>query len=428
MCRRCRPDGGNSAFSHMLVRAPANPAWRACVPRVAAPADRRNPGQEGTRTSRNPGGGGAPPDDQRRLAIVAAPGDLMRAFREADPVGKAGIPLPTAPAGRGQVKRRTATVPGAPARDACPIRSASGHHGGCRSAARWSAQQLPVRRRMPLMAVPHQAGHQGGIPAASGPSRRSPAAGSGTGRVQHRRRAVEVSGQPAAPVAIEHRIQPDGDITGQASPLHPASTPGTRRLLAARLSQESWPEDGPEKHNGPATPRNEFTRASRACTQLRDAAPVKWTTSSKPAIRKVTAIWSAITCGAILGIGVHWMTGTGDSGRSQVKATVLESGEPELIRPAIGQWTTPEGERRYGVIPAPRGHAAGAEHPVWIDEAGNITHAPANQVSRIARASLAGATGTAGVILLTWPRPAAAGEASQVAAGREARTGARGNR
>ena len=139
MCRRCRPDGGNSAFSHMLVRAPADPAWRARVPRVAAPADRRNPGQEGTRTSRNPGGGGAPPDDQRRLAIVAAPGDLVRAFREADPVGKAGIPLPTAPACRGQVKRRTATVPGAPARDACPIRSASGHRGGCRSAARWSS-------------------------------------------------------------------------------------------------------------------------------------------------------------------------------------------------------------------------------------------------------------------------------------------------
>ena len=153
---------------------------------------------------------------------------------------------------------------------------------------------------------------------------------------------------------------------------------------------------------------------------------MKRTRPSKAA-RKVSVIWSAITCGAILGTGVHWMTGIEDSGRSQVKAMVLESGEPELMRPAIGQWTTPEGERRYGVIPAPRGHAAGAEHSVWIDEAGHITHAPEDQVSRIARASLAGAAGTAGVILLTWPRRRG-GEASQVAAGRGARTGARGNR
>ena len=130
---------------------------------------------------------------------------------------------------------------------------------------------------------------------------------------------------------------------------------------------------------------------------------------ARAAVRKAAVIWPAVASGVILGTGVHWMTGTGSSGRSQVTATVLESGEPGLMRPAIGQWTTPDGEERYGVIPGLRGHAAGAERPVWIAEAGNVADAPEGQAWRITRASLAGATGTAGVILLAWPRPAGPG-------------------
>jgi hypothetical protein len=134
---------------------------------------------------------------------------------------------------------------------------------------------------------------------------------------------------------------------------------------------------------------------------------MKCTRPPEAAIRKATVAASALTCGAILGAGAHW-TATEDSGRTQVTATVLEPGEPHLGRAAIGQWTTPEGERRFGAIPAPRGHPAGAEHPVWIDETGHIAQPPTSRVARIARASLAGATGTVAVFLVTRPRLTAA--------------------
>lgn len=129
-----------------------------------------------------------------------------------------------------------------------------------------------------------------------------------------------------------------------------------------------------------------------------------WTRPPDAAIRKAAVAASALTFGAILGTGAHWTAGTEDSGRTRVTATVLEPGGPHLGRAAIGQWTTPEGERRFGAIPAPRGHPAGAEHPVWIDETGHITQPPASRVARIARASLAGATGTVAVFLVTRPR------------------------
>lgn len=131
------------------------------------------------------------------------------------------------------------------------------------------------------------------------------------------------------------------------------------------------------------------------------------------AIRKVTVAASAVTCGAILGIGTHWTADPEPSGRTQVTATVLEPGKPDLMRPAIGQWTTPEGGRRFGVIPASPGLPAGTGHRVWIDETGHITDAPKHQAARITQASLAGASGIAAVFVFAWPRPArAAGRGS----------------
>jgi hypothetical protein len=131
---------------------------------------------------------------------------------------------------------------------------------------------------------------------------------------------------------------------------------------------------------------------------------MRWTRAPDAAISKVTVAALAITCGAILGIGAHWTAGLEPSGRTQVTATILEPAEPDLMRPAIGQWTTPEGETRFGVIPAPPGLPDGAAHPVWVDETGHITDAPEHQVTRIAQASLAGMLGTTAVILLAWPR------------------------
>ena len=133
-----------------------------------------------------------------------------------------------------------------------------------------------------------------------------------------------------------------------------------------------------------------------------------WIRGSNRAVRRAAVAALAVACGASLGIGTHWMGGTEPSG-TQVTATVLQPAEPDLMRPAIGQWTTPEGDTRAGVIPAPPGHPAGAEHPVWIDETGHITDGPGNQAARIAQASVAGALGSTAVVLFTWPRKAGPG-------------------
>lgn len=130
--------------------------------------------------------------------------------------------------------------------------------------------------------------------------------------------------------------------------------------------------------------------------------------ASNAAVRKVIVAALAVACGAGLGIGTHWMGGMEPSGRTQVTATVLEPAEPGLMRPAIGQWTTPEGQTSAGVIPAPPGYPAGSGHLVWVDETGHITGAPGNQVARTVQASLAGTVGAAAVILVAWPRRASA--------------------
>jgi hypothetical protein len=123
-------------------------------------------------------------------------------------------------------------------------------------------------------------------------------------------------------------------------------------------------------------------------------------------IRKVIIAAAAITCGAVIGVGTHWMIGTEQPTRSLVKATILEPSEPDLMRPAIGQWTTPEGTKRAGVIPAPPDYTPGAEHPVWIDETGHIAHPPKSQIARITQASLAGTFAAAGLItFIRWSRP-----------------------
>lgn len=133
-----------------------------------------------------------------------------------------------------------------------------------------------------------------------------------------------------------------------------------------------------------------------------------WIRAPDAVIRKVIVAALAITCGAALGTGTYWMAGMEPSGRTQVTATVLEPAEPGLMRPAIGQWTTPDGEMRSGVIPAPPGLSAGAGHLVWVDETGHITDAPKHQVTRVTQASLAGALGTAAVLLFAWPRHSSA--------------------
>lgn len=123
-------------------------------------------------------------------------------------------------------------------------------------------------------------------------------------------------------------------------------------------------------------------------------------------IGRVLLATVALTCGAIIGVATYWIIGAGQPARSQVKATILEASERAPMRPAIGQWTTPDDTKRAGVIPAPPEHPAGAEYAVWIDETGHIANPPKSEITRIAQASLAGTCAAAGLIsLVGWHRP-----------------------
>jgi hypothetical protein len=85
---------------------------------------------------------------------------------------------------------------------------------------------------------------------------------------------------------------------------------------------------------------------------------------------------------------------------SQVTATVVEPAVPGRSQPAIGQWTTPAGTERFGVIPAPPERVAGSEHQVWIDKDGHVTGTPTGMAWLAIQASFAGISVTAAIVMI----------------------------
>jgi hypothetical protein len=120
--------------------------------------------------------------------------------------------------------------------------------------------------------------------------------------------------------------------------------------------------------------------------------------------RAAIAIVLSLVCGALVAISVHvsllWTANADGARTSRVTATVLEPAAPDRSRPAIGHWTTTDGTRRTGVIPAPPKQGAGAGHPIWIDESGHVTTQPKSAVHRGVQTALAGISVAAAMILL----------------------------
>jgi hypothetical protein len=91
---------------------------------------------------------------------------------------------------------------------------------------------------------------------------------------------------------------------------------------------------------------------------------------------------------------------TGQVDASQVTATVVEPAMPGRSQPAIGQWTTPAGTQRFGVIPAPPERAGGSEHQVWIDKDGYVTGAPTGTAGLATQATIAGTSVAAAIVVI----------------------------
>jgi hypothetical protein len=109
----------------------------------------------------------------------------------------------------------------------------------------------------------------------------------------------------------------------------------------------------------------------------------------------------ALACGVLAGAGAHWTAGLRQDKLSQVTATITEPAAGNGSHPATGRWTAPDGTPRTGTILAPPGRPAGAQVPVWLDQAGQVTAAPTAGFYRIARPFLAGAAVTSAILLLT---------------------------
>jgi hypothetical protein len=132
-------------------------------------------------------------------------------------------------------------------------------------------------------------------------------------------------------------------------------------------------------------------------------------TSARSARKAIIAIAASLICGALVALSTHMSllrTARAETARlSQVTATVIEPAAPEHARPAIGHWTTADGTRRTGVVPAPPGHTAGTNHRVWIDEAGHITTSPKSPLHRGTQTALAGACVAIAIIIILTRRP-----------------------
>lgn len=85
------------------------------------------------------------------------------------------------------------------------------------------------------------------------------------------------------------------------------------------------------------------------------------------------------------------------SARPGLKAIIAVT---ERSRPAIGHWTTADGTRHTGIIPAPPGHTTGMNHPVWINEAGQLTTPPKSPLHRGVQTTLAGTAVAAAITLI----------------------------
>src|SRR3954452_25197698 len=98
------------------------------------------------------------------------------------------------------------------------------------------------------------------------------------------------------------------------------------------------------------------------------------------------SIAASLICGALVAMSTNMSllrTARAETARlSQVTATVTDPAAPEHARPAIGHWTTADGTKRTGMVRAPPGHTAGTNHPVWIDQAGQIADPPKNPPQR----------------------------------------------
>jgi hypothetical protein len=118
------------------------------------------------------------------------------------------------------------------------------------------------------------------------------------------------------------------------------------------------------------------------------------------AARIVCTVAAAVCCGAAASVGVYASLRTGQVDASQVSATVVEPAVPSRSQPAIGQWTTPAGTQRFGVIPAPPERPAGSGHQVWIDKDGYVTGAPTGTAGLATQASIAGASVAAAIVVI----------------------------
>lgn len=130
--------------------------------------------------------------------------------------------------------------------------------------------------------------------------------------------------------------------------------------------------------------------------------------TTRPAIRALLAATLALACGALVAFSLHTSlarTAHTDAARlSQATATILEPAASDRSRPAIGHWTTTDGARHTGIVPAPPHKSAGDSHPIWIDETGQITTPPKTAIHRAAQTILAGISVTAAIIMITRPR------------------------
>jgi hypothetical protein len=117
----------------------------------------------------------------------------------------------------------------------------------------------------------------------------------------------------------------------------------------------------------------------------------------------------AVVCGTLVALSLHvslLRTARAEAARlTQITATVVEPAAPEHSRPAVGHWTTPDGARHIGVIPAPPERGTGAGHPVWVDDTGQIGDPPKGPVERGVLSALAGTMVALAIILLTSYRP-----------------------
>jgi hypothetical protein len=125
--------------------------------------------------------------------------------------------------------------------------------------------------------------------------------------------------------------------------------------------------------------------------------------------RAIIGVLAAVVCGTLVAISMHISllhTARAEAARlTRVSAVIIEPAALDQGRHAIGAWTTPDGVRRIGTVPAPVERGAGEHHAIWIDETGQLAKPPDGPLQRAAQTAVAGTAVAAAVILLTVRRP-----------------------